>query len=424
MNDRKMPFGEAFGKLQSRFFEGTGWVQEKLKTLGGKKADISQKKEGVEDLEASIREGTQRRIVVALAVLLAISVLVLLVRAVRSNREYGNFSVSWEKTMGEGEASYYPYASQVLKVTGEGISSVNTNGELLWSYGSSMINPKVYIRGNFGAVVDLQSETAVIFNREGVTGEVSATLPILDFTVSSHGVLALELDEGNVNYIYFYDNTGKVLDIRIKTMLSGDGFPLDLSLSPTGTGLLASMVYLDQGSMQNRLVFYNFDVGKSEHDRIVGEFAYGSTMFPEAQYLNDKAAVAFGDDQVNFYSLRNESRPTLVRSIPYEKDIYSVFTGTDRAGVISEAENGRILTVYDAAGKEIYHTDITFDYTSAEFSGKYTLLYNGSDCRVFTEKGKLRFHGGLGGAVRKVIMTGDDSCLLFAGSDMKKLRFR
>ena len=186
--------------------------------------------------------------------------------------------------MGEGEASYYPYASQVLKVTGEGISSVNTNGELLWSYGSSMINPKVYIRGNFGAVVDLQSETAVIFNREGVTGEVSATLPILDFTVSSHGVLALELDEGNVNYIYFYDNTGKVLDIRIKTMLSGDGFPLDLSLSPTGTGLLASMVYLDQGSMQNRLVFYNFDVGKSEHDRIVGEFAYGSTMFPEAQY--------------------------------------------------------------------------------------------------------------------------------------------
>lgn len=382
-------------------------------------------REQVEDLESTLRHEHWRdaRKYLIAAVILIIAVLI--ARSVRINRKYDAIRVVWqEEDVGSSEAVYELFDRQVLKVTGEGISSMSAAGEILWNTGISMKSPRVAVQGKYGVVADLQAQSALIFNTEGITGTVTTSLPILGFTVSSHGVLALELDGGDVNYINFYDNTGKTLDIRIKTMLAGDGFPLDLSLSPSGTGLMTSVVYLDQGSMQNRLVFYNFDVGKSESDRIVGEFTYGGTMFPEVSYLSGQAAVAFGDNQVNFYSLRNESNPSLVRSISFSGDIYSVFYGENRVGVISSEEEGRVLTVFDGSGRQVFRTAVTFEYTSVEFSGKYVLLYNGSDCQILTNRGQIRFQGAMGGAIRKVIMTGDDNCLLFSGTALKKIRFR
>ena len=88
------------------------------------------------------------------------------------------------------------------------------------------------------------------------------------------------------------------------------GYPMDLSLSPTGTGLILSMIYMDQGSMQSRITFLNFDVGKSSSDRVVGVFPYGETLFPQVEYLSDARACAFGDSQIEFYSLQNEASPS------------------------------------------------------------------------------------------------------------------
>ena len=176
--------------------------------------------------------------------------------------------------------------------------------------------------------------------------------------------------------------------------------------------------------MQNRLVFYNFDVGKSDSNRIVGEFICGTTMFPDVMYLSDRAAVAFGDNQVNFYSLRNESSPALVRSIACTTEIYSVFAGGERAGVITAGDNGRLLTVYDDAGREIFHREISFEYTNVEFSGSYTLLYNTNECLILTDRGQIRYQGALGCPIRRIVMTGDNGFLLFSGTSMKRIRLK
>ena len=271
-----------------------------------------------------------------------------------------------KEDIGGADASYDQFKGSIIKMTGDGVSALDTDGEIIWSHGYSMSNPKMIRGEEYGAVIDLMQDSAVIFGKDGVTGTITTSMPILGYAISDHGVLALELDSTDSDYIQFYDNTGKELDIRIKTMLSGDGFPLDLARSPSGAGLITSMVYMDQGSTQNQIICYNFDVGKNDSNRIVGTFAYGDTMFPQVEYMGRTRAVAFGDDQVNFYNMRNESNPVLLKSIAFEHEISSVIPGKEHVGVVAGSDEGsRMIYVYDDNGKEEFSRELDFDYTKA-----------------------------------------------------------
>ena len=352
--------------------------------------------------------------------------LVVVVRGLVSMRTYTDYSLVWEETgIGGVDASYEMFGDGILKVTGDGISVVEKNGNVLWNYGYTMKHPQVLVQGDYGAVADIQSENAVIFNQNGVTGTVTTTRPILDFGVSSVGVLVLELDDSDVNYVNFYDNTGRNLDIRIKTKLSGDGYPLSIALSPEGTGLMSSVVYLDQGAMQNRIVFYNFDVGKSNSDRTVGYFTYGDTMFPEVQYITNSRAVAFGDNQVNIFSLRNPSDPVESRSITFDTSILSVFSSRKAIGVISTEEGGgRKVTIFDTTGRNKGSCSLDFEYSHVEFAGNYVVFTNGGDCVILNQRGRIKFRGSFGGRIQKVVMLSDDSCLVFTDTSLRKLRLK
>ncbi len=380
----------------------------------------------IEDLDETIRENrsaTLRRWAILCGVIL---LLIVVIRGMVSVRTYTSYTVAWEEAgIGGSDASYEMFADGILKVTGDGISVMATDGTVLWNHGYTMKHPRVLVRGDYGAVADIQSQTAIIFGKNGVTGTVETTKPILDFGVSSVGVLVLELDDSSVNYINFYDNTGRALDIRIKTKLSGDGYPLSISLSPEGTGLMSSVVYLDQGVMQNRITFYNFDVGKSNSDRTVGYFTYGETMFPEVQYLSNSRAVAFGDDEVNIFSLRKPSEPVEIRSIPFDTSILSVFSGKNAIGVVSNVEEGgRKVTIYDAAGRVKGSCTLDFEYSHVEFSGNYVVFTNGSDCVILNQRGRIKFRGSLGTKIEKVVMQSDDSCLVFSDTSLRKLRLK
>ena len=48
----------------------------------------------------------------------------------------------------------------------------------------------------------------------------------------------------------------------MKSLLSGDGYPVDVSLSPGGTQWITSFMYLEDGMIKNKVVFYNFGLGK------------------------------------------------------------------------------------------------------------------------------------------------------------------
>lgn len=364
---------------------------------------------------------------VVLLVVIGISLLIYRrVQIKNQDKTYTSYETTWEKEeLGSSDASYRQFRDGVVKLTRDGIACLDNNGETLWNYGYSMRNPQVAIRGEYGAIADIQSNEALIFDANGISSKVTTSLPILKATISGHGVLAVVLDESGANYIQFYDKTGAALDIKIKTKLSGDGYPLDICLSPEGTGLVSSVVYLDQNSMQNQIVFYNFDTGQSESNRMVGLYNFGDTMFPEVSYISDSVVAAFGDDQVNLYSLHNEAKPDELKHIAMTGQIYSVFYDENQVGVICQTDNAaRMLLVFSDTGKLKYQQEITFDYDSAEFSNGCAVVSNSMECLILNSRGKIRYKGTLDVSIKKVICTGDRTCLIMSSSSVKKIRFQ
>lgn len=382
--------------------------------------------EELQEVEAEVRRYRLRRLCVAAAVLGCALLAFLLWNFFTSRIHYETASVVWEKeAAGESTSSFVDFGDGVLQYSTDGMSYLDRSGNTVWNYGYSMRNPSVTVNGDYGAVADLRSQTAYIFHLDGVQGTVQTNLSILNLTVSAHGVLALVLDDSDANYIDFYDRNGTKLDISVRTALSGEGYPLDLSLSPTGTGLAVSIVYMDQGSLQSRIAFYNFDVGQSEADRVVGYFRYGETLFPEVRYLTDTLVCAFGDGAMVLYSLENEAQPEQIQEVAFQQEIQSVMTSQDAVGVVERQGSGSyLLHLYNTAGEETMTAEIPFLYTCGEFSGNYLVFYNETECLVLDRSGKEKFHGTLEGTTRKLFFLNRNTLLQFSNQGQKEIRLR
>ena len=397
---------------------------ERLKNMR-KKILPEMKMEDIEDLDRSLRRKRMRRIRRIALGLLVVVLLVLVYKIVRGIRAYSTYTTVWEnEEMGSTTASYAEMDGMILRVTMDGVTCLDTSGETIWNYGYSMRNPHVEVSGGYAIIADIQNTNAVIASKEGVQGTVSTTRSILNVSISEYGVAAIVQDDTSANYITFYDSYGTALDIEIKTILSGDGYPIDIALSPSGTGLVTSVVYLDQSQMQNQITFYNFDVGKSESNRVVGYFNCGDVMYPQVTYLTDTIVCAFGDSQMDFYSLKNESQPKLTDSVEFEDNIYSVCASDTQVAVVTRTEDvNRILRVYDISGNLKYEKEVDFDYTNLKFSNGSVVLFNSAECMILNAKGKVRYSGTLDASIRDLTVLDDSSCIVMGSASMKKVRF-
>ena len=100
---------------------------------------------------------------------------------------------------------------------------------------------KVSICGNSIAVADINGSSAYSFNTSGQVGKADTSMPILQIEVSDSGKMAAVLEDNNANYINMYDTNGEKI-YSVKTTLSGDGYPIDISISSDAKKLIASFI--------------------------------------------------------------------------------------------------------------------------------------------------------------------------------------
>ena len=75
--------------------------------------------------------------------------------------------------------------------------------------------------------------------RANLSAHFFPTTPIFPITASLWCALQ---EDSKASYIYLYKRDGTSLDIMVKSLLSGDGYPVDLSLSPNGTDVYKRQV--------------------------------------------------------------------------------------------------------------------------------------------------------------------------------------
>ncbi len=319
----------------------------------------------------------------------------------RLSRPYKFVRESWSQSITTSTSqSYVPFSDGILQYSPNGASFYNASSKTAWSASFEMKNPAVAVRDSYALIYDQGDRTAVVISAgEGVCGSILTELPITKGTVSSYGVAALLVEEELSNSMLFYDRLGGQLEIRVRTLMSESGYPMDMSFSPDGQMMIASFVYVDSGVMQNRIVFYSFDTSANTSTHAVAAFQkYGDTLFADVEFLSDDRAAAFGDGRIVLYSLKAPSDPQeliiiepedRITNLAYDED-YIAFATTN-----GDLVQSRLLYLYNTDGTMIFDTETSFEFSSLYLGEDGLYLTDASTMQYLDLKGKVCFTGSL-----------------------------
>ena len=360
-----------------------------------------------EVVQKAHRKVVQRRLKILLVFLIMAAIGTAVVYQFSQYHQYEGYQVSWEKSLtsqteGQTDSSfcgYEAFGGGILRYTRDGMSFLDYRGNTIWNQSYEMKSPIVSVNGNYAVVADRQGTGIYICNPDGCQGQAASLLPIMGATVSAGGVAAVMGGDSSASYVFMYRNDGSQLQISIKSLLENDGYPIDISLSPSGNQLAASFLYLEQGLLKCKIVFYNFGVGQSRADRVVG------IIFPEdlsnalvarIRFLDEDHVAAFSDQGVFFISTRVETEPTPGEPALLEEEIRSICYSPEYVGVVTnttEGEDPYRLLVYRSSGRTEVDQTFDFPYTDFRIDGDTIFLYNDDSCQIYNMKGTLKFSG-------------------------------
>lgn len=361
--------------------------------------------------EKGKRRRSRRRFLVFLVVVLVLGALV--AGAIyMMKRPYTGFSQNWRNSFtgenGVSESDYEDYeifGDGFLKVTRDGATYIDSSGKTIWNQSYEMNSPYVSINGDYCAIAD-QGKTAIyIMNKTGTTGQAETNLPITKISVAGTGVTYALLEDSKASYITVFSKEGAALDISIKSVLDGDGYPVDIAVSPDGTELIASFASIENGTIQNKVIFYNLsEIGQNAgSNRVVGGFTddFSGHLAGRVHFSDDTHAQAFYDGGIAFFSTKVLTSPELSRKVEIEQTIQAISYADDYIGVITDNSDSEtsadpyLLTVYRLNGQAVFSTPFQLNYTNFDIDQDRVLVYNNTTLQLYDMSGTLKYSGNI-----------------------------
>lgn len=419
-----------------------------------------------EDSEEVIRQyqsgKRKKRLMIFAFVTLFVTVTVFCFCRYQKEYEYTEYEVTWEQAMryvdpsttqsddveaGEesglevraasknvsdsGFVKFAYFGENMIKYTKDGATYIDASGKNVWTQSYEMKTPVINVNGDYVIIADQQGNDIYICNTTGCTGVAKTQLPITKAAVSAKGVTAAVVEDSTASYIFYFKKDGDELGINIKMLISGDGYPIDLALSPDGQQIVMSVMYMTNGALKNKVVFYDFsEIGKNVNNRFVGGFEeeFDDKMVARVRYLNDETVCAFSDKGLTFISVKDVIPDVNVISVPVEEEIESICYSDKYAAVVVENPSGNPyrLDMYETNGDQKVSFDFDYDYTDVKIDGEKIFLYNEESCRVYNMDGNLKFDEQLDFAISCIRDSKKhmNSMIVAGGEVMKELKLK
>lgn len=294
---------------------------------------------------------------------------------------------------GAASNEYKQFADGVLKYSRDGISYLDQKGSEVWNQAYQIQNPVVDVNETSGAVADKGGNAILVFNEEGLRGEIETDLPIERISVSEQGIVSVILIDESSSQILCYDAAGNIL-VEHKTSVNGTGYPMDAALSPDGEILQVLYLYTQDGTITSRVAYYNFgQEGESETDHQVTEQEYKDVVMADGFFMNQSVSAAVGDNMLTIF--RGKSVPEEAVKVEIDKEIKSVFHSQKYIGMIlkNEGKEGYELRLYNDRGQMAISEDFSGDYSNVKICGSQVIMYDGKNCSIFTRGGIQKFEG-------------------------------
>lgn len=381
--------------------------EEKPEKKRKKKGNVVHLRGSKEAGEANIRR--RRKSIIRRVIIISVIVIAVLVAGFityyNSIRQYYGYSVIHSaKTTYEVNASYIKFGDNLLKYTPEGVSYINSNGDIEWTAGTNIKAPIASARGNYAVVADKGGNKVAVFGTDGQISEQTMPYKICDIEVANQGAYAVVLESDKTNYINMYTSSGAIV-YEIQTSIDKSGYPLDISISDDGKKLFTSYFLVDGLSTTVSLTAYNFgEVGQNMNaDRMVGGFKFNDELVPKVEFVTNDTVAAFSDKHIYIYKMKEI--PSLSATIDIEGEAKSIFYSENFVGVIQKAEKGYVLKAYKLDGKQKFTYDFNMEYENIFTSADEIILTGGRECLVITKAGRTRFNYIFDQQIRNMIST-------------------
>lgn len=347
---------------------------------------------------------------------------VLVYALVKNNKVASSYEVVTSMSRGDDTSVYYCMMRKgMVKYSKDGVAMTNKSGTVLWNQTYEMASPTMTSAGDYVAVGDIGANTIYIFNEYGQLGRVSTDVPIQEIQISEQGVVAAVLSDTSSNYINLYDKQGNSLG-SIKASLENTGYPLAIALSPDASKLAVSYLIVKSGSMQSRIVAYDFSDVEGDHLLDTQEL---EGLYPKAAFLDSREVVLFGEKGFVLYQADSKKIETQEN---FENEINSVFCTNQKLGFIfkNEDDNGKYrMEIYNKAGKKssTYYFDL--DYSGMTADDDEVILYNDEEMLIYQMSGRVRFRGTFNTAVTGVMPSWEDGLYwLIDDQSLREIRIR
>lgn len=399
------------------------------------KADFRREEEVDEDEQAEWR--SRNRMDGRLSKIVAVIVVIIILAGIYmifADRGYNGYEVVEETGVKNASMlDYAPYQNSLLKFSKDGATYVDEKGKAVWNETFAMKMPTADVSGEYAAIADMNGNDVYIFNTQGKVSNTTMPYKICDIAVASQGEFAVILEDEKVNYINIYDKNGEQIS-EIQTTIDKSGYPMDMDLSSDGTKLFSTYLYLDGVDVKNGLAAYNFGpVGVNENaDRLMGGYQLEDTLVPKVEFLDNNTICAFGDNQIILYSMRE--KPSEKARIALKSEVQSVIYNDKYVGIVisneeetkkNEEKAPYVLELYNTNGRKVMTQKIDFSYENVRMTKDEIVFTGGTECRIYTVKGKLKFSYTFSKNVVDMVPTGYSSryiVLYDSGSEVVRLK--
>ena len=371
------------------------------------------------EFEHKIKAHRRGRVIKVVTVSAMCALFLVAVLYLWNNSVYSSYTeISSFPRVSGSNSTHLNHNGRVLTYSKDGISSIDTKGNVVWNETYQMQNPIVEVNGNAVAIGDYNGHVIFVMNEKGKVGEIDTNLPIKDLCVSKTGIVAVVLEDSKVTCLNLYDAEGKEL-VNSESRMSQSGYPVAVALSDTGEVMEVSYLYVDSGSVKSFVAFYNFsDVGQNSVDRLVGGNECADTIIPIVGFSGKDTAYAVGNGRISFY--QGADKPVSIAEKLLSEEIQAVYTGDEYVGLVYIDTTGAALyriDIYDKKGNLILDKSIDIDYHNILIQKNSVVVYNNTECVMYNMSGKEKYRGTFGKSVNLLIPANKNNRFVMVTAD-------
>jgi hypothetical protein len=304
-----------------------------------------------------------------------------------------NITSSFEEIRYE-ESEVFNLAGNILTYSKDGANLKTPDGKPLWNITFDMQYPLVSTSGGCVAFADYTGTVIYLVNEAGKTTEITTDKPIAGISVASAGYVTAILEDVDVSWIYMYDLNSRVI-AYFRTTMEKSGYPVSVSVSPSGELVAVSYYYLDTAEKRSTVAFYNFgDVGKNNIDNYVSGYNYKDELVPAVSFLNNDKAFMVSTDRLSVFE--GAHKPVSISDMFLQKEARSVYNSDSYIGLVFDDAGGDAryeLCLYNTSGNLAATIPFNFDYQGVEIGTDAVIIYGDNNFTVAGLKGDIRYTG-------------------------------